>query len=405
MTLIVGIIGKPSSGKTTFLNAACLTHAKVSEIPFTTIEPNKGVAYVKTKCVCKELHVEDNPKNSICIDGSRFIPINLIDVAGLVPDAHKGKGLGNKFLNDLIKADVLLHIVDITGSLDKSGKLISMGENDPYDDMIFLENEINLWFKEILEREDWTKFTKWILAEKRKVVEAFYERLSGIKINKQQIILSLKNSKLESKNPSTWTDQEISDFAKTLRRISKPILIIANKIDKEISEHNLKELKKKYDGPIIPCSALAEHFLRKYHEDNLIKYIPGSNDFEIIDKDKLNSKELDMLKKIKLKILETYNGTGVQKVLDYASFNIANQICVYPVSDINTFSDNKDNVLPDAFLVNKGTLLRDFVRDKIHTDLAENFMFGIDAKTKKRLGENYELQNNDIIKIITSKSK
>jgi len=405
MTLIVGIIGKPSSGKTTFLNAACLTHAKVSEIPFTTIEPNKGVAYVKTKCVCKELNVKDNPKNSICTDGNRFIPINLIDVAGLVPDAHKGKGLGNKFLNDLIKADVLLHIVDITGSLDKSGRLISIGENDPYDDILFLENEMNLWFKEILEREDWTKFTKWILTEKKKVVEAFYERLSGVKINKQQIILSLKNSKFESKNPSTWTDQELLEFAKTLRRISKPILIIANKIDKEISEHNLKELKKKYDGPITPCSALAEHFLRKYHEDNVINYIPGSNDFEITDKDKLNSKELDMLKKIKLKILRRYNGTGIQRALDYASFNIANQICVYPVSDINTFSDNKDNVLPDAFLVKKGTLLRDFVRDKIHSELAENFMFGIDAKTKKRLGENYELKDRDIVKIVTSKSK
>ncbi len=405
MTLIVGIIGKPSSGKTTFLNAACLTHAKVSEIPFTTIEPNKGVAYVKIKCVCKELNVKDNPKNSICTDGNRFIPINLIDVAGLVPDAHKGKGLGNKFLNDLIKADVLLHIVDITGSLDKSGKLISIGENDPYDDILFLENEINLWFTEILEREDWTKFTKWILTEKRKVVEAFYERLSGVKINKQQIILSLKNSELESKNPSTWTDQELLEFAKTLRRISKPILIIANKIDKEISEHNLKELKKKYDGPITPCSALAEHFLRKYHKDNIINYIPGSNDFKITDKDKLNSKELDMLKKIKLKILGRYNGTGIQRALDYASFNIANQICVYPVSDINTFSDNKDNVLPDAFLVKKGTLLRDFVRDKIHSELAENFMFGIDAKTKKRLGENYELKDRDIVKIVTSKSK
>ncbi|NVM37318.1 MAG: 50S ribosome-binding GTPase, partial [Candidatus Lokiarchaeota archaeon] len=197
MTLTIGIIGKPSSGKTTFLNAACLTHAKVSEIPFTTIEPNIGVAYVRSKCVCKELKVIDNPKNSICIDGTRFIPINLVDVAGLVPDAHKGKGLGNKFLNDLIKADILLHIVDITGSLDKSGKLISMGENDPYEDILFLEEEINLWFKEILEREDWTKFTKGILTEKRKVVEALYGRLSGVKINKQQIILSLREVNLE----------------------------------------------------------------------------------------------------------------------------------------------------------------------------------------------------------------
>jgi len=405
MTLTIGIIGKPSSGKTTFLNAACLTHAKVSEIPFTTIEPNIGVAYVRSKCVCKELNVIDNPKNSICIDGIRFIPINLIDVAGLVPEAHKGKGLGNKFLNDLIKADILLHIVDITGSLDKSGKLISMGENDPYEDILFLEEEINLWFKEILEREDWTKFTKGILTEKRKVIEALYGRLSGVKINKQQIILSLREVNLEGKNPSSWTETEILDFAKSLRWISKPILILANKIDKEISEKNLKDLEQKFEDPIIPCSALAEHFLRKYHENKVINYIPGSNDFEIIEEDKLSENELDMLKKIKSKILKVYGGTGIQKALDYASFTIANQICVYPVSDINTYSDNKGNILPDAFLIEKGTLLRDFVRDKIHSELAENFMFGIDAITKKRLGENYELKDRDIIKIVTSKTK
>ncbi|MFX1436943.1 MAG: YchF-related putative GTPase [Promethearchaeota archaeon] len=405
MVLTIGIIGKPSSGKTTFLNAACLTHAKVSEIPFTTIEPNIGVAYVKTKCLCKELNVIDTPKNSICIDGIRFIPINLIDVAGLVPDAHKGKGLGNKFLNDLIKTDVLLHILDITGSLDKSGKLVSVGENDPYEDILFLENEINLWFKEIIEREDWTKFTKVISTEKRKLVESLHDRLSGVKITKQQIVQSLKESELSGQNPAEWTDLELLEFSKNLRKIAKPILIIANKIDKEISESNLKELKKKYSDPIIPCSALAEHFLRKYQESNIINYIPGSSDFEIVDKSKLNSNELEMLEKIKNKILKPYTGTGIQSALDYASFSMANQICVYPVSDINNYSDNKGNILPDAFLVDKGTLLRDFVRDKIHTDLADNFMFGIDAKTKKRLGENYELQDGDIVKIVTSRNK
>ncbi len=403
MTLTVGIVGKPSSGKTTFLNAACLTNAKVSEIPFTTIEPNKGVTYIKTDCVCKELNVSDNAKNSFCIDGFRFIPINLLDVAGLVPDAHKGKGLGNKFLNDLIIADALLHIVDITGALDKSGKMVSIGENDPYEDILFLENEIDLWFKEIIEREDWKRFTKGILSEKKKIVDALHERLSGIKINKKEIILALKNSKLETINPLAWTAQDILMFSKKLRKISKPIIIIANKIDKEISEKNLNELKSKYSGPIFPCSALAEQVLRKYHEDKVIEYLPGSTDFKILNQQKLSSKEFETLKKIKDKILRPYQGTGIQKVLNFATFNVSNQICVYPVSDINTYSDNKNNVLPDAFLVEKGTLLRDFVRDKIHSDLAKNFIFGIDARTKKRLGENYELKHNDIIKIVTNK--
>lgn len=405
MTFIIGIVGKPSSGKTTFLNAACLTNAKVSELPFTTIEPNKGIAYVKTNCVCKELNVEDNPKNSICIDGFRFIPINMLDVAGLVPEAHKGKGLGNKFLNDLIQADILLHIVDISGSLDKSGNLVSMGINDPFEDISFLEDEIDLWFKDIIEREDWSKFTKGVSTEKKKFVDALFERLSGMKIKKSNIVQSLKDSNLEKKNPSSWEEQDISNFTKVLRKISKPILVLANKIDKEISESNLSKLKDRYDGPLIPCSALAEHFLRNYNEKKIIEYIPGSTDFKIISSNQLKKEELDMLAKIKDKILIPYGGTGVQNALNYASKNLANQICVYPVSDLNTYSDNKENVLPDAFLIKKGTLLRDFVRDKIHSELADNFMFGIDAKTKKRLGENYELRDQDVIKIVTSKNR
>lgn len=400
--LVNNFIKRLGSGKSTFLNAACLTHAKVSELPFTTIEANKGIAYAKEKCVCKELNVDDNPKNSNCINGYRFIPINLLDVAGLVPDAHKGKGLGNKFLNDLSRADVLLHIVDTTGTLDKTGKRNSAGKNDPYDDILFLENEINFWFKDILEREDWNKFSK-SFRDKINIVENLHKRLSGLKINKQQIILTLKNSKLDNKLPSQWTDDEIFKFSKNLREISKPILIIANKIDKEISLNNLNELKKKYKGVIIPCSALAEHFLRKYHDEKVIHYIPGSIDFQIRNPQKLNSKELEMLNKIKTDLLKIFNGTGVQQVLNYASFQISNLICVYPVSDINDYSDNNNNVLPDVFLVKKGTLLRDFVREKIHSDLAKHFIFGIDARTKKRLGENYELKHNDIIKIVSAK--
>ncbi len=403
MTLIFGIVGKPSSGKSTFLNAACLTNVKVSELPFTTIEANKGVAYAKNKCVCKELKTNDNPKNSFCIDGYRFIPINILDVAGLVPDAHKGKGLGNKFLNDLSRANVLLHIVDVTGTLDKSGNRIAAGENDPYEDVLFLEKEINLWYKEIIKREDWSKFIKNFSRENKRFVEELYKRLSGLKIKKQQIILALKNSNLENKTPSKWVDDDIYNFSKILREISKPILVIANKIDKDINLKNLNDFKKKSMGTIIPCSALAEYYLRKYHEDKIINYIPGSNDFKILDEQRLNLKEIEMLNKIKSDIMKPFNSTGVQKALNHATFNISNLICVYPVFDINNYSDKSKNVLPDVFLIKKGTLLRDFVRKKIHTDLAKHFIFGIDARTKKRLGENYELQNNDIIKIVSAK--
>ncbi|MFX1407517.1 MAG: YchF-related putative GTPase [Promethearchaeota archaeon] len=403
MTLIIGIVGKPSAGKSTFLNASCLTNAKVSELPFTTIEPNKGVAYVKSECLCKKFKIDDNPKNSICIEGNRFIPIQLLDVAGLVPDAHKGKGLGNKFLNDLSKANVLIHILDITGSLDKTGKRVSEGANDPYEDIVFLENEIDMWFKEILEREDWNKFLKVFSRQKSKFIEELYKRLSGIKVKKNHIILALKDTNLEEKDPSLWNEDELFSFSKKLREISKPILIVANKIDKEIGKSNLERLKIKYKETIIPCSSLAEYFLRTYQEKGFINYIPGSNDFDILNKENFNQNELEMLDNIKTKLLSEFNGTGVQKALNYAIFDISKQICVYPVSDINNYSDNNGNVLPDAILIEEGMTLKDFVREKIHTDLADHFMFGIDAVSKKRLGENYELKHNDVIKIVTSK--
>jgi ribosome-binding ATPase YchF (GTP1/OBG family) len=402
VTLIFGIVGKPSSGKSTFLNAACLTNAKVSELPFTTIDANKGVAYAKVKCVCKELNVEDNPKNSICLNGDRFIPINLLDVAGLVPNAHKGKGLGNKFLNDLSRADVLLHIVDITGTLDKSGKRVALGQNDPYEDILFLEKEIDFWVKEILEREDWNKFQK-LMRDNRNLIENLYKRLSGLKIKKQNISIALKNLNLEEKLPSHWSEGDVYNYSKSIRELSKPMLIIANKIDKENGEENLAELKKKYSSHIIPCSALAEHFLRRYQEENKIKYIPGSSNFQIISEEDFTSKELEMLTNIKSKILIPFNGTGVQNALNYAAFDLLDLICVYPVYDIKTLSDKSNNILPDVFLVQKGIKLREFVGKHIHSDLAEHFMFGLDARTNKRLGEKYVLNHNDIIKIITSK--
>jgi ribosome-binding ATPase YchF (GTP1/OBG family) len=166
---------------------------------------------------------------------------------------------------------------------------------------------------------------------------------------------------------------------------------------------NFTKLKNKYTEKIIPCSALAEYYLKTYHQEKKIEYIPGSDSFRILNNKGFNQNELEGLKNIQEKIINPFNETGVQAVLNFTVFSILNQICVYPISDINKFSDNKGNILPDAFLVKKGTLLRDFVRDKIHTDLAKHFIFGIDARTKRRLGENYELKHNDIIKIVTAK--
>jgi hypothetical protein len=403
MKYLVGIVGKPSSGKSTFLNAACLTDAKVSELPFTTIDPNKGIGYVKCECVCQEFDIEDNPQNSYCRDGFRFIPIELLDVAGLVPDAHKGKGLGNRFLNDLSRADTLLHIIDITGSLDKMGQRIAPGKNDPYEDITFLENEIDLWFKEIIQRDDWKKFTRQFQKERKTFINELHNRLSGLKINRYQIRKALKNSNLENINPLEWSEDDLTNFTIHLRKLSKPMAIVANKIDKEIGKKNFVKISERYTGKVIPTSALAEYYLRKYDEQKILNYLAGSNSFEIIDKSKLSEQESSLLEKIQKRILDLYGSTGIQEALNYAIFDILDMIVVYPVSDVNNLTDNNNNVLPDAFLVKRGTKLKDFVRDFIHSDLASKFIYGINARTKQRLAEDYELNHNDIIKVVSGK--
>ncbi len=404
--MLIGIVGKPSSGKSTFLNAACLTNFKTANYPFTTIQPNLGESSVRIKCICQELGVIDEPKNSVCIDNNRFIPIKLLDVAGLVPDAHKGKGMGNQFLSDLARADVLIHVVDISGSLDAEGQDIDEGARDPLEDIKFLEEEIDFWFKDLIIKGDWGKFARKIDQEKLSFSELLYERLVGISVKREHILMAMTQSNMNFEKLTNWTEPDILNFAKKLREISKPILIAANKIDKAAGEDIFLKISQKYENKIIPCSALAEYWLRKYEEQHILKYTPGNADFRLINPEKLSEAEKNALINIKEKIFKNFKNTGIQEVLNYAVFTVLKQIVVYPVYDANNFSDKDGRVLPDAHLISQGMKLKDFVKSKIHSDLAKNFIYGLDAKSKMRLGENYELKNNDVIKIVTAaKSK
>ena len=400
--MLIGIVGKPSSGKSTFLNAACLTNAKTANYPFTTIEPNLGTSYVRVPCVCKEFRIKDNPKNSLCIDQNRLIPIKMLDVAGLVPDAHKGKGMGNKFLSDLSRADALIHVIDISGSLDSEGQEIQEGKQDPLTDIQFLENEINFWFKDIIAAKDWAKFIRKVEQDKLSFAETLYERMAGISVKKVHILKAMEESKLDYEHLTNWTDDDLLLFSTNLRKISKPIIIAANKIDKPNGKEMYVEIKKRYNENIIPCSALAEYWLRKFEQQEIIKYLPGDSNFEIKNQENLKSSDLAALKNIQNKLLDVFKNSGIQEVLNYTVFNILNQIIVYPVYDTQNYSDKDGNVLPDAHLVSKGTKLKEFIEQKIHSDLAKNFIYGINGRTKMRLGESYELQNNDIVKVVSA---
>jgi ribosome-binding ATPase YchF (GTP1/OBG family) len=381
--LEIGLVGKPSSGKSSFFKAASLIDVKITGVPFCTIEPNVGIGYVIVDCVCKEFGVKCKPKVGYCKNGKRFIPVKLIDVGGLIPGSHLGRGIGNKFLDDLRKASVLIQIVDCSGLTDSEGKPTT--GYDPNNEIKFLEEEIDLWFAGIIKKAV-QKIGK--VKSREDLINILTQQLSGLEIRKNQIEEALQ------KVPVT----RVEEFAKTIRRIAKPILIAANKIDLKPAQENFEKLKKIYKN-IVPTSAEAEIALKKAAEKNLIDYLPG-NGFSI--KGKLDEKQMKALEFIKKEVIEKYGSTGVQVALNKAVFELVNYIVVYPVEDENRLTDKDGNVLPDAFLMPPGSTALDLAF-KVHTELGEKFICAIDARTKKKLGKDYTLKNNDVIKIVFGK--
>jgi len=402
MGFVVGIVGKPSCGKTSFTNAACMTDFKVGSYPFTTIEANVGVTHVRTACACADFDVEDDPQNSICIDRVRLVPIKLIDVAGLVPGAHEGRGMGNQFLDDLRQADVLIHIVDASGALDAEGQEVDAGSHDPINDVKFLEDELTEWMLAII-KKDWRRITGRVRSEGAKLEELLLEKLSGLKISRGHILRAMRDTSLKADTVDKWTDEETRSFVRTLQKIAKPIIIAANKIDRPNAKDNLIRLQEEFpDYLVVPVSALAEKVLKDLEKKGVVKYIPGDDDFEILTPERLNENELAQLNKICDEILKKYGGSGVQNILNKAVFDHLHMITVYPVHDANSLTDSDGNVLPDVYLVPEGTTAKEFA-GHIHTDLMESFIHGIDARTKMRISDKHELKDRDVIKIVSAK--
>ncbi|RLE77510.1 MAG: redox-regulated ATPase YchF [Thermoprotei archaeon] len=400
MTVQAGVVGKPNVGKSTFFAAATLVDVKIAPYPFTTIEANKGVGYVKIKCVCRELGVEDNPVNSVCIDGWRFVPVELIDVAGLVPDAWQGRGLGNRFLDELRRANVLIHVIDAAGATDIEGRPVKPGTHDPVEDVQFLEREITMWMYQIISK-DWSRTAK-ALDLKSNVAKELSKKLSGLGITIADIEGALSETNLLRKKPSRWTEDELKNFIRVLREKSKPIIIAANKSDLPAAEDNIKRLRKELSSKylVIPTSAESELALRKAASKNLIKYLPGDSDFEIIGE--VTPKQRKVLEYIREKVLKKWGSTGVQQVINAAFLDVLEMLAVFPVENENKYTDHHGRVLPDVYIVPKGTTAREFAY-MIHTDLGEKFISAVDVKTKKRLSADFKLEHRMVIKIIAGR--
>jgi len=393
--MLIGIVGKPSCGKSTFFKACTLADVLIAPYPFATIKPNHGIGYVKIDCIDKELGVKCMPRTGYCVNGIRFVPVDLLDVAGLIKGSSEGKGLGNQFLDDLTNADALIHIVDVSGETDAEGKETN-GYN-PVQDIEMLENELDMWYLRILNKV-WKSFSKQIQGEKKNFSQAIALQFSGLKVNEMEVTQVVLKGKYNTERPADWTNSELLKFSHDLRHISKPMIIAANKSDRPASKANIDNLKKAYPELIIvPCSADSELALRQASNAGLIEYIPGDSKFKILKN--LSEKQKSALESIKRNVLDDYEDTGVQKVLNTTVFDLLKCIAIFPAG-AHKLADSKGNILPDCFLLPENSTALDFAA-AVHSDLAKNFIKAIDVRTKKAVGKEHKLKHRDGIEIIT----
>ena len=399
--MLIGIVGKPNVGKSTFFKAATLAEVEIANYPFATIKPNSGVGYVKVKDPAKEFNKTSNPRNGYVLKEFRFVPVQVIDVAGLVPGAHEGLGMGNQFLDDLRQADVLIHVIDVSGSTNEKGEQVESLTYDPVEDVKFLEVELDMWYLGIL-KKGWEKFARTVMQEKSEIHKALAKQLSGLKVNEDMIKQSVKELDLNAEKPDTWIEDDLKNIATLLRKKTKPMIIACNKVDVSGADKNLERLKQQFtDYLFVGCSAESELALREAAKHNLIEYVPGEKEFQISENSNLNDQQKQALQFIQTNILDKFNSTGVQDVLDQAVFDLLKYIAIFP-GGASKLEDKDGNVLPDCFLMpNKSTAL-DFAY-KLHTDFGKNFIRAIDVKTKRTVGKEHLLQHLDIVEIFAGR--
>ncbi|MFH0972264.1 MAG: YchF-related putative GTPase [Candidatus Micrarchaeota archaeon] len=389
--MLIAIIGLPNKGKSTLFNALTSGNAAVANYPFTTIDPNKGVAFASSECPHLHLQKECNPNNSKCENGVRRIPINVLDVAGLVEGAHEGKGMGNQFLADVAAADCAILVADASGGSDDNGNICPPGTHDAVNDVALIESELDHWYADVL-RKNAQK------AKMKKIVD-LVGLLSGLRITYDDLNHAVMELELDEIFWE-WKKEQLLDVAKIIRQRTKPIVIAANKIDSEHGLENIEKLREEFPNyKIFPISADTELALRKAQEKGLIKY--DGKDFQIVAQN-LPDALKNALLKFQSNVIQKYGSTGVQELINYCAFDLLSQIVVYPVEDEVHFSNHFGKVLPDAVLLRKGAKAGDLA-GKIHTDLASHMLYALDAEKKMRISKDSELHHNQIVKIVSAK--
>jgi hypothetical protein len=388
--ITVGLAGKPNAGKSTFFKAATMADAEVGNYPFTTIDANRGVAAVRTECPCDELDSLDGYCGN-CREGRRYVPVELIDVAGLVPDAHEGRGLGNQFLDELRQADVILHVVDASGGTDEEGEPVEVGEHDPRDDVEFLEHELEMWIAGVLS-DNLNGLVRQSKTPDFDLEESLAEVLTGVGASEVDVRRALREVELPP--VGDWDEEQTVALAREIRRLSKPVLVVANKVDVAPKEY----VESLVGDSAIPASAESELALRRADEGGVVDYAPGDDTFEITGD--VSDEQRAGLERIR-EVVEEHGGTGVQEALDSAVYDFLDYFTAYPVENETRWTDGSGNVLPDAFLLREGSNPRDLAYT-IHSDIGDAYHHAVDGRKKQRISDDTELEEGDVVKIVTA---
>jgi len=397
--MLVGIVGKPSCGKSTFFKAATLAEVDIANYPFTTIKPNHAVGFVRMPDPAKQFGKKSNPRVGFVMGDWRFAAVDLIDVAGLVPGAHEGKGLGKEFLNDLNQADALVHVIDVSGSINDRGEPVDLGSYDPVNDVKFLEEELDYWYLDIM-KKGWDRFVRQSQQEKKPIANALERQLSGLRVTEEIAKQAIRDLNLNPEQPMLWTDENLLALASLLRKRTKPMMIAANKADVKGAWENYERLKQTFpDYHIVPCSAELELALREASKHNVIDYIPGEKSFTIKN-EQLNDRQKQGLQFIK-QFMDSHGSTGVQEVLNHAVFELLKYKPIFP-GGVSKLEDSNGNVIPDCFLMPPETTALDFAF-RLHTDFGKNFIKAINVKTKMPIGKDHILAPGDIVEIMANK--
>lgn len=386
--ITLALAGKPNCGKSTFFKAATMANVEIANYPFTTINPNFGVGYVRAKCPCHDLHLTCKH----CVDGNRFVAVNLIDVAGLVPDAHKGKGLGNQFLDNLRQADAILHVIDASGGTDSEGNPVGVGNHDPEEDIQFLIYEMTMWVHGILDKH-WSRISRQSQGKGSAIESGIAETFTGLGITMEDV----RDIELELKIDLIHASiDDLIPLCAEIVKISKPMLVIGNKVDETPEALRTKLAAAK----VAFASAASELALRNAAGAHMIQYLPGDEEFKIANEGSLTAPQKAGLAKIAALMKENH-GIGVQQAINRAVYELLDMIVVYPVEDETHFCNKQGDVLPDAFLMKKGSTPHDLAF-QVHTDIGKGFLYAVDARSKMRIKENHVLKNGDIIKIVSA---